>query len=93
MTSIPPHKQHGLQDIDDGDTLSSTHHVRRRDKALDFLGFSGSKTRASRTRYPANLYTRYMNFSQHYSPTPKVPERLGNAGNARLERWQSQVAI
>ncbi|KAF9957705.1 hypothetical protein BGZ72_001515 [Mortierella alpina] len=43
MTNIPPNKEHGLQDIDDGDSISSTHSARKRDKVREFLGFHHSK--------------------------------------------------
>ncbi|KAF9113432.1 hypothetical protein BGW39_003756, partial [Mortierella sp. 14UC] len=42
MTNTPPKQQPGLQDFDDGDSINSTYHVRKRDKFRQFLGIPTS---------------------------------------------------
>ncbi|KAG0304483.1 hypothetical protein BGZ97_001476 [Linnemannia gamsii] len=64
MTNTSPNQQLSLQNIDDDDSINSTEHVRKGDKALDFSGIFKSETKA--------LYNKAFDQSLNAVHTPRA---------------------
>ncbi|KAG0248388.1 hypothetical protein BGZ95_008089, partial [Linnemannia exigua] len=66
MTNIPPNKQSGMHDIDDGDSNNTPQHTRKRDKVREFLGIPKSKDK--------DLKSKTTSQSLNAGPTPQAVE-------------------